>query len=196
MPASRSDATVAPSARFESFFPSSPRISPWWTNSGGVAPSASNSRRWSASFGRWSFPRGGGRPVVVSADDVRDPEVHVVHDARQVVGGRAVLADEGRAVEALAELGGGLEMAFATVALPHRTPPPLESEPLEVAKELLLPARDVARRVGIVDPEQQPVAERPVGGGAERVSDVQRPRRARGEADPFHGSTLVSRSIV
>ena len=40
MPASRSDATVAPSARFDSFFPSAPRISPWWTYSGGSVPSA------------------------------------------------------------------------------------------------------------------------------------------------------------
>ena len=45
------------------------------------------------------------RPVVVPADHVRDPEVDVVHDARQVVGRRAVLADEGRAVETLAAAG-------------------------------------------------------------------------------------------
>src|SRR5438445_676365 len=38
MPASRSDATVAPSARFESFLPSGPRIRPWCTYSGAVAP--------------------------------------------------------------------------------------------------------------------------------------------------------------
>ena len=50
-------ATVAPSARFESFLPSSPRISPWWTNSGACAPSASKSRRCNASLGRWSLPR-------------------------------------------------------------------------------------------------------------------------------------------
>ena len=48
---------IAPSARFESFFPSAPRMSPWWTYSGGVAPSASASDRCSASFGRWSLPR-------------------------------------------------------------------------------------------------------------------------------------------
>src|SRR6266545_1981281 len=57
MPASRSDATVAPGARFASFLPSSPRMSPWCRNSGGAAPSASNSLRWRFSFGRWSKPR-------------------------------------------------------------------------------------------------------------------------------------------
>ena len=79
------------------------------------------------------------RPVVVPADHVRDPEVDVVHHARQVIGGRAVLANEGRAVEALAELRGGLELAFAAVALPDGSLLPLEPEPLEVAQQLLLP---------------------------------------------------------
>jgi 3-deoxy-7-phosphoheptulonate synthase len=35
-----SDATVAPSARFASFRPSGPRMSPWCTYSGGAVPSA------------------------------------------------------------------------------------------------------------------------------------------------------------
>ena len=34
------------------------------------------------------------RTVVVAADDVRDPEVDVVDDAREVIGGRAVGAEE------------------------------------------------------------------------------------------------------
>ncbi len=40
--------------------------------------------------------------VVVAADDVRDPELDVVHDARQVVGRRPVLSKERDATEALA----------------------------------------------------------------------------------------------
>ena len=31
------------------------------------------------------------RPVVVAANDVRDPEIDVVHDAGEVVGGASVL---------------------------------------------------------------------------------------------------------
>jgi hypothetical protein len=34
------------------------------------------------------------RPMVIAANDVRDPEVDVVHDAREVVGGRVVVAEE------------------------------------------------------------------------------------------------------
>ena len=42
------------------------------------------------------------RPVVVPANDVRDPEVEVVDDAREVVGRGAVLAHERDPVEAIA----------------------------------------------------------------------------------------------
>ena len=174
MPASRSWATVAPSARLESFLPSSPRISPWWTNSGGVAPE----RLEQPPVERLV------RPVVVAADDVRDPEVDVVHDAREVVGRRAVLAHERDAVEALAELRARLEVPFSPLALAHRPFVPGEPEPLEVAQQRLLPARHVARRIGVVDPQQQtsPPSERfatalsalptwsePVGLGAKRL---------------------------
>ena len=40
-------------------------------------------------------------PVVVAADDVRDPEVDVVDDARELVGRGAVLAQQRHALEAL-----------------------------------------------------------------------------------------------
>ena len=116
------------------------------------------------------------RTVVVAAHDVRDPEVDVVHHAREVVGRRAVLAHERDAVEALAELRARLEVPLAPLALAHRAFVPLEPEPLEVAQQLLLAAGDVAGRVGVVDPQQQPVAERTVGDRAEGVADVQRAR--------------------
>ena len=57
-PASRSAAIVVSGcSRFESLCPSGPSTSPWWTNTGGSAPSASNSVRWKASLSRWSPPR-------------------------------------------------------------------------------------------------------------------------------------------
>ena len=90
MPASRSDATDAPAARFESFFPSGPRISPWWTYSGGVGAE----RACEPAVQRLV------RPVVVAADDVRDPEVDVVDDGRELVRGGAVLPEQRDAVEA------------------------------------------------------------------------------------------------
>ena len=126
------------------------------------------------------------RPVIVAADDVGDPEVHVVHDAGQVVGRRAVLADERDPVEALAERGRGLEVALAPLALAHRAIVPRDPKPLEVPKQFLLTAGDVARRVGVVDPQQQPVAEGAVGNCAERVTHVQRPGRAWSETHPLH----------
>ena len=80
----------------------------------------------------------------------------------------------------------GLAVALLPLALAHRALVPLEPEPLEVAEDLLLPARHVARRIGVVDPQQHPVAEAAVGDRAERVADVERARRARSEAHPLH----------
>jgi hypothetical protein len=106
------------------------------------------------------------RPVVVPAHDVRDAEVDVVDNAREVVRGRPVVADERRAVEALAQLLPRLEVPLAPVALPHRPLVPVDPEPLQVAQQLVLAAGHVAGRVGVVYPQQHPVAERPVGDGA------------------------------
>ena len=52
-----STATVAPSARFDNFLPSSPTTRPWWVTFGGSEPSARWRSAWSCSFGRWSEPR-------------------------------------------------------------------------------------------------------------------------------------------
>ena len=174
-------------ARFESFCPSSPRISPWWTNSGGVAPSASKSRRCSGLV----------RPVVVAADDVRDPEVDVVDDASRagtsasrpraasVIPLEAVAPPSERRLRRLA-------VPVGALALAHRPLVPRDPEPLEVGEDRLLPARDVARRIGVVDPQQQPARRRraPVRDRAERVADVERARRARCEADFDHRPSL------
>ena len=98
-------------------------------------------------------------PVVVAADDVRDAEVDVVDHRRQLIRGRAVLAQQGQAIEAVAERGTGLAMALGALALPHRSLVPRDPEPLEIAEDRLLPARDVARSVGVVDAQEHPVAE-------------------------------------
>ena len=83
-----------------------------------------------------------------------DLEIHVVHDTGEVVGRRSVLAQKRHPVEAFAQIPAGLDMAFPPLALPHRTLVPLDPEPLEVAQQFLLTARHVARRVGVVDPDQ------------------------------------------
>src|SRR5205823_3393941 len=85
----------------------------------------------------------------------------------------------------LQSLGGGsvdvLPLALAQGALV-----PGHAEPFEVAQDLLLAAGYVARRVGVVDPEQEPVAEIAVGDSAQSIADVQRASGAGCEADARH----------
>ena len=83
------------------------------------------------------------RAVVVAADHVRDPEVDVVDDAREVVRRPPVLTDERDPVEALAQSLRGLEIAIDAVALPGRSVVPDDAEPFEIGDELLLPALHV-----------------------------------------------------
>ena len=90
MPASRRSATVATGLlRLESFLPSSPSRRPWWTYSGGSKPSARASSSLLLGVGA----------MVGAADDGRDPEVVVVDDAGEVVGRRAVGAEQGQPAE-------------------------------------------------------------------------------------------------
>jgi hypothetical protein len=117
---------------------------------------------------------------------VRDAEVDVVHHARQVVRRRAVLAHKRHPVEPVTELCAGLEVPLAPLALANRAVVPREPEPLEVAQQLLLPAGQIASRVGVVDPQQRPPAQRAVRDRAERVANVQGARRARSEARSLH----------
>jgi hypothetical protein len=99
------------------------------------------------------------RAVVVAADDMRDPELEVVDDARQVVRSRPVGPEQRDPAEALAAQAlGGLAVRVLTLALAHRPLVPRDPEPLEVADERLLPAGHVSRRVRVVDPEQHPVS--------------------------------------
>ena len=131
------------------------------------------------------------RPVVVAADHVGDAEVAVVDHAGELVGGGAVLADERDAVEPRhPELLRRFTVSLATLRLANRPLVPLHAQPLQVVENRLLAARHVSGRVGVVDPKQQPVAEAAVGDGRQRVPDVQRPGRARREANASHRSIL------
>ena len=128
------------------------------------------------------------RTMVVAADDVRDPEVNVVDDARKVVGRCAVVAPERQSVEALRQacLPRRLAVTLGSRGRPHRPFVPLDAEPAQVLDDRLLPARDVARGIGVVDPEQHPLAEVARRDRAECVADVQRAGRAGREADARH----------
>ena len=129
------------------------------------------------------------RAVVVPADHVRDPELDVVDDAREVVRRGPVLAQERDPPEPVpSEPLRSRAVDLLAVALPERPLVPADAEPLEVAQDLLLAAGHVSRRVGVVDPQQEVVAEVAVGDGAEGVPDVERPRRARCEAHFLHAA--------
>ena len=121
--------------------------------------------------------------MVGAADHMRDPEVDVVDDARQLVGGAAVGPEELDALELLRQARGRLAVALAAVALAHRPLVPVDPQPAEVVEDRLFPALDVPGRVGVVDPQQEGAAEVAVGDRAEGVADVERARRARREAD-------------
>src|SRR5207247_3026083 len=69
------------------------------------------------------------RPVVGAADDVRDAEVDVVDDARELVRRAAVRAEQLDALEPLREAGRGLPVALAALALADSALVPVGPEP-------------------------------------------------------------------
>jgi hypothetical protein len=96
-----------------------------------------------------------------------------------------------------ASLRAGLAVALLSLALANRAVLPGEPEPLEIADDLLFSARHVSLRIGVVDPEQHPVAEAAVGDGAEGVTDVQGAGRTGCEADSLHrGPSLRAASTA
>ena len=127
--------------------------------------------------------------MVVPPNHVCDPEVDVVNDACKVVGRRPVLAQERHALEALGKPRSHLAVPVGAVALPHGPLVPLDPEPAQVVEDRLLAAGHVASRIGVVDPQQHRAAKVAVGDRAERISDVERARRARSEAD-LHASRV------
>ena len=92
---------------------------------------------------------------------------------------------------------GRLGVDAAALALPHGPFVPGDAEPAEVVEDRLLAAGHVALRVGVVDAQDERAAvlvgEGAVGDGAERVAEMERPRRARREADA-DGTALRRRS--
>jgi A/G-specific adenine glycosylase len=126
------------------------------------------------------------RPMVEAANDVRDAEVRVVDDAREMVCRGAILSEQRDPVEALTELCARLAVTVLPLALPDRPFFPREAEPFEVANDLLLPAGHVPLRVGVVDPQEHPVPEAAVGDRTEGVSHVQGARGAGCETDSLH----------
>ena len=110
------------------------------------------------------------RAMVVTPVDVRDPQLGVVDDAREVVGRRPVLAEQSRPSEAVvAEPLYCRAVELLPLALTDRVLVPGDAEPLEVTKDRLLPADDVARRVGVVDAQKEVVALAPIDGSTECV---------------------------
>ncbi len=124
-------------------------------------------------------------PVIVSPQHVGDREVEIVDDAREVVGRTTVLAQERHPLEALGQPRGGLAVAILALALAHRALVPDDPQPAQIGEDRLLATGKVSGRVGIVDAQQHRPGpgEIAIGDGAERVPDVQRAGRARGEAD-------------
>jgi len=78
-----------------------------------------------------------------------------------------------------------LAMAVGPLALSYRTIVPPDPEPIEVAEDSV--RRLVPGSVGVVDPQQHAavavVGEMSIGDGRQGVAEMQRARRARGEAD-------------
>ena len=133
------------------------------------------------------------RAMVGAPDHMRDREVDVVDDAREMEGRRSFVAPQHHAFEALWQPRGPgrLEVPAGALALAHRAVVPVDPEPPQVVEDRLLPARQVARRIRVVDAQQQPVAEPTVRDSAHRVADMQRSGRARSESHADHGATLV-----
>ena len=129
------------------------------------------------------------RTMVGAADDVRDLEVGVVDDAREVVCRTAVGPKQGQPAEAERALGvldpdarRRLAVPLHPSALTHRPLVPADPEPFEVGDDPLLRSRHLALDVRVVDPQQEPVAAPAIRDGRERTAEMKRAGRAGGEA--------------
>src|SRR5207244_12137398 len=114
------------------------------------------------------------------------PEAGAVGDAGTFGRGAAAATVRGYPVEPFPQVGPRLAVALLPLALSHWALVPLEAQPLQVADDLLLASWEVPLGIRVVDPQQHPVAEAAVRDGAERVPDVKRTGRARGETDLLH----------
>src|SRR4029453_16179872 len=97
----------------------------------------------------------GVRPVVGAANDVRDLEIVVVDDARQVVRRAAVRPKKRRTPEPdragrvrASHPGGGLPGPLGALALADRAVVPGNADPLELGEDLIDRALDLTCAVG------------------------------------------------
>ena len=118
--------------------------------------------------------------MVGAANDVSDLEVMIVDHAREVIGRAPVRPEERRAPEAeravriqLPRHGRGLAVPVRTFALANRSVVPGDSDPVEVGEDLLDGALDLPGAVGVVDPEQEPVAPAPVRHGGQGAAEME-----------------------
>jgi hypothetical protein len=137
--------------------------------------------------------------MVRAADDVSDTEVEVVGHRRELVRGAPVRTEERHAVEAERAVNvtqrssrplralrcGGVDLR--ALALPYRALVPGDPEPAEIGQDRVHATLGASRGVGVVDAEHEHAAafvrEAPVRRGGQRVAEMERPRRARREAD-------------
>ena len=138
------------------------------------------------------------RPVVGAAEDVGDTQLEVVGDGGQLIRRASILAGKRDAAEAdrpvvvvhgpvLQRPPDRVGVQSRPFALSQRPFIPCDAEPAQILENRLLTAGDVARRIGVVDSKDEHAAARvgkgAVGDGTERVAQMQRPRRARREAN-------------
>ena len=164
-----------------------PTRRPWWTYSGGSAPSARAIDCWSGVLGSRSLPR-----ITCVMPRSRSSTT----EASWYVGRPSARTSVARSKRSAPSSSGVpiclrcLDVPLGPLALPYRALVPRDAEPLQLAEDLLLGAGDLAGHVRVVDPQDEDAAvlvgEGAVGDGRERPADVQRPCRARCEAHPDH----------
>ena len=144
------------------------------------------------------------REVILPADHVRDREVGVVDNRGEVIGRRAVCADQRRPAlfaepkralllvgcAALEEPRRSVAVPLAALTLAKRALVPPDPEPLEIGEDLCLGIRLGPPRIGVVDAQDENTAvlvrEPPVRDGRERAAEVQRAGRTGCESDASH----------
>ena len=139
------------------------------------------------------------RPVVRAANHVRDAEAEVVRHGRELIGRATVGTEERHPVEPERSIGVARRAPFrlgtgsrrgvdvGPLALPDGALVPGDSEPTEVIEDGRFTAGHRAGRVGVVDAQDERTAalvrEAAIGDRREGVSEMERPRRARCEAN-------------
>ena len=124
--------------------------------------------------------------MVAATDDVRDPELRIVHHRGEVVRGAAVRPQQGRIALALEpdrtaivvrmtlleQSRGGIAVESESLALPERPLVPDHAQPFEIAQDAGLGLGIDPSDIGVVDPQGERAA------SARRRSACSRPRSA------------------